>query len=130
MKYNINDLHIMNNQLVRFCIIGFVNTITTMLMIFTLMHIGIPMFISNGLGYIAGIVISFFMNSKFTFLVGIKLTRFIKFLVTVAISYGLNILTIKYAIDFLSFNEYLSQFSGMVIYTTSCFVINKLWAMK
>lgn len=123
-------LRIMNNQLVRFCIVGFVNTVTTMLIIFILMHIGFSLYISNGLGYICGIVISFLMNSKFTFLVRLKLTRFIKFLVTVAISYAFNVLTIKYTIDFLSFNEYLSQFSGMAIYTISCFIINKLWAMK
>ncbi|MBM3070999.1 GtrA family protein [Lelliottia sp. RWM.1] len=110
--------------------VGLMNTVTTMLIIFILMHSGFSLYVANALGYIVGIMLSFVMNSRFTFSVDLKLARFLKFLVTVAISYGLNILTIKYTIYFLSFNEYISQFAGMVIYTVACFVINKLWAMK
>lgn len=130
MKFNIHIQRIINNQLVRFCIVGLMNTIATMLIIFILMHMGFSLYVANGLGYTAGIILSFLMNSRFTFSVKLKLTRLVKFLVTVAISYGLNVFTIKYTIGILSFNEYLSQFSGMIIYTIACFIINKLWAMK
>lgn len=130
MKNKTYVCRIVNNQLVRFCFVGIMNTITTLLIIFGLMYLGISLYTANISGYVAGIILSFLLNSHFTFSVELRFTRFIKFIITVATAYGFNIITIQFVMHHLSFNEYSSQLSGMIIYTIACFVINKKWAMK
>ncbi|MEB6223705.1 GtrA family protein [Pantoea anthophila] len=94
------------------------------------MHFGFNLYASNALGYIAGIIFSFVANSVFTFSVSLSGSRFAKFLITCFICWVVNILTVKVFITIFPGEIYSSQIAGMILYTLSGFVINKLWVMK
>lgn len=120
----------MNLQFFLFIFIGIINTSITLFVIFALRYFNFSIYLANAFGYILGVISSFLLNSKFTFGVDFALFRFYKFIATVLISYILNIAFIKVIILSFNVHEIYAQLGGMVIYTGSCFIINKLWVMR
>ncbi|WP_423191020.1 GtrA family protein [Actinobacillus equuli] len=93
------------------------------------MALNVSLYISNAMGYIAGIIFSYYLNSIFTFNVETSNKRFIKFITTCGICYLINLVTIKLTL-LVYYQEYLAQLIGMGLYTITGFIINKLWVMK
>ena len=120
----------LRNHAIRYGLVGLANTCITANIIFGLMHFGFNLYASNALGYIAGIIFSFVANSVFTFSVSLSGSRFTKFLITCFVCWVVNILTVKVFITTFPGEIYSSQIAGMILYTLSGFVINKLWVMK
>lgn len=117
-------------QLVKYCLVGGINTLVCAAVIFTLMHYGVSLYRANILGYIVGVLFSYILNSVFTFAKKIDLKTSIKFIASVVISWLANVVTITIALHFLPGHPYIVQGMGMVVYTIIGFVINKMWAMK
>ena len=117
-------------QATRYALVGLTNTGITGLVIFFLMHWGLGVYASNAAGYTAGILFSFVANSLFTFSAEISLPRLARFLVSSFFCWILNIIAIKLFLIFMPSYAYVAQFIGMVIYTVTGFLINKLWVMK
>ncbi|HBZ3582191.1 TPA: GtrA family protein, partial [Klebsiella pneumoniae] len=46
-------------QLMKYGLVGIVNTLITAVVIFLLMHLGLGIYLSNAMGYVVGIVFSF-----------------------------------------------------------------------
>ncbi len=87
-------------------------------------------YISNALGYVLGILFSFVVNSLFTFSTTLTSKRFIKFLASCAVCWVANIITVKIFLMMFSDFIYIAQLCGMIVYTISGYLINKLWVMK
>lgn len=117
-------------QLARYLIVGLANTLLTATIIFILTYLGLGIYSANMSGYAAGIILSFILNSCFTFSKKINTHRFIKFFITIFICYLINLIAIKTFIDLLPDRKYLAQLSGMALYTLSGFLFNKIWVMK
>ena len=117
-------------QFIKYCFIGGFNTFIGLLFIFLLIWSGISVYLANLLGYIIGFLISYILNSRFTFFVQYSNVRLIKFFIGVIISYLLNLITIYLILSFYPNMKYLSQILGVIVYTLSGFLINKFWAMK
>lgn len=83
-------------QLMKYGLVGIVNTLITAVVIFLLMHLGLGIYLSNAMGYVVGIVFSFIANTIFTFTQPISINRLIKFLCVCFICYVANIIVIKY----------------------------------
>lgn len=113
----------------KYILVGLANTLLTAIIIFVLMSIGVSLYISNAIGYIAGIILSYILNSRFTFGVNVDISRFIKFIITCLICYLINLIAIRLAL-IIYHQEYFSQLVGMGFYTVTGFFINKLWTMK
>ncbi|TKI05844.1 GtrA family protein [Martelella alba] len=118
------------SQLVKYCLVGAVNTLVCALVIFLLMYLGCSIYISNVFGYIAGVVFSYLLNSIFTFSNKISLQSSFRFLISVLLSYFVNLIVITVALYYFPENHYTVQLFGMIAYTLVGFVINKKWAMK
>ncbi len=114
----------------RYILVGLVNTGLTAAVIFMLMWAGVGLYIANALGYIAGIALSFILNTFFTFSTKMSISRLSKFLVTCLFCYLLNLFAIKLFLLCMPNEKYLAQLAGMVLYTLTGFVLNKLWVMK
>lgn len=114
----------------KYIIVGIINTVITALLIFLLMHLRFGVYTSNAIGYIVGIIVSFILNTLFTFSTTLTWIRFIKFIINCGVCYIIN-LTIIYLVLFIN-NEwiYFAQLCGMGAYTVSGFILNKLWVMK
>ncbi|WP_201499569.1 GtrA family protein [Pantoea agglomerans] len=110
--------------------VGLANTAVTAVIIFTLMHFNVGLYAANISGYLAGIIFSFLANSIFTFSTPMAVNRFAKFLFACLVCWTFNLLAIKIFLSVFPHKEYASQLVGMFIYTSTGFIINKLWVMK
>ena len=117
-------------QFVRFCCVGVVNTVVSLAVIFSLTWAGLWVYWANAIGYVIGIIVSYVLNSRYSF--GARMTpqRFLKFLLTCGISYAGNLLVIGSILAAYPGSLYVSQFAGMVVYTAIGFLLNKFYAMK
>lgn len=120
----------MFNLITKYIAVGLFNTLITGCVIFILMHIGMGVYGSNFIGYVIGIIVSFVLNSTFTFSCGMNVRKFFMFLLTCGICYLLNLFAIKVFLIFFPTQLYVSQLVGMFFYTFAGFVINKYWVMK
>lgn len=121
-----------NNELVKFLIIGILNTIigvSIMFIVYNLM--GLNYWISTSLNYIVAGTFSFFANKKFTFKSeGKTLQKIIFFILTLIICYFVAFNLSKKMIAFININdiklkENISMVVGMVIYTVLNFILQK-----
>jgi len=119
-------------QLIRFCLVGAVNTALTFLIFFVLFRVGgINEFISNAAGYAAGLICSFLLNRFFTFKV-IKRPdplEAVLFLAVFAVSFSLQsalfalLLKAHFAVE-------VSQLFSMAVYTAANFAGNKIFTFR
>ncbi|EOX7349009.1 TPA: GtrA family protein, partial [Klebsiella pneumoniae] len=103
-------------QLMKYGLVGIVNTLITAVVIFLLMHLGLGIYLSNAMGYVVGIVFSFIANTIFTFTQPISINRLIKFLCVCFICYVANIIVIKIFFVFMPEKIYSAQILGMFTY--------------
>ena len=113
----------------RYILVGLTNTFITAFCILLLTYLEFDLYEANLIGYIIGIIVSYILNSLFTFSVKLSFLRSMRFLVTCASCYVINVVIMKFTILFIS-NVYLVQLVGMTAYTLSGFIINKFWVMK
>ena len=116
----------------RFVIVGISNTTITLVIIFSLLKFtNLDYKISNIIGYIVGITNSFIWNKKWTFKSNNKVHKeLIPFILMALISYSINLVVVIYTTEVLSFNIYFCQFSGMVFYTITNYIGNRLWTFR
>ena len=110
-------------EIIIYGLVGIVNTFVGLGSVLALTYFGLIAEIANFLGYVIGICLSYFLNSKFTFKSKITATKALKFLISMGIAYCLNLgfLTISYrAYDI---DVYLAQCLAGAIYTISGFLL-------
>jgi len=88
------------------------------------MIIGLDYIISNVLGYIMGISVSFYLNRMWTFDIrsnnwGRDLLRFI---FVIFVSYLINLSLVIILVEIYSTHTYLAQIAGIFVYSTVSFV--------
>ena len=127
-------------QFIRYCIVGVLNTLVTLGVIYLCKSmLGWNLYVSNALGYIAGVTNSFFFNKQWTFKSkGHYRREAVRFLLGFGICYALQFILVwmltqspfgKY--DFMFFGVVISGYGiatllGNVVYTLANFVYNRL----
>ena len=120
--------------LVKYLLVGVLNTIVGFGLIFLLMWRGFSPEISNIIGYAVGICFSFVMNKIFTFQSKqtskkANLAEFFKFVSSMLIAWSLNFITLKICLKF-GVNPYISQIIAGAIYTITGYLLSKIWVFK
>jgi len=121
-----------NNQyFIKYILVGGFNSFISYSIIFFLMYFGMIAEISNFIGYFFGILMSYYVNKRFTFSSseGHQKT-FMKFIGSMSIAYIVNLFLLIILIRFLNFNEYLSQLLSGIAYTLVGFILSKKWVFK
>lgn len=116
-------------QLIRYLLVGLLNTAVGYGIIFILMYgFGVNPELSNAIGYLFGLVVSYTMNRRFTFESKEKrLKEFSKFLGVFAIAYSLNFITLVALIRWLHVEKGVSQILASVVYVGVSFVLSKYY---
>lgn len=114
-------------QLAKYGLIGVINTLITFIIIATLTYIGINPFACNLIGFAAGLLNSYIMNSKITFKKSFENRQAARFIIGFLISYAINLIVLSYAVTLADFNALLPQLIAMITYNISFFIIMKLW---
>lgn len=121
-----------NNELVKFLIVGILNTIIgASIMFIAYNFLKLNYWVSTSLNYIVAGTFSFFANKKFTFeSEGKVFQKIIFFILTLIICYFVAFNLSKKMIAFIDINdielkENISMVVGMVIYTVLNFILQK-----
>lgn len=121
-----------NNELVKFLIVGVLNTIIGASIMFVAYNFfGLNYWISTSLNYIVAGTFSFFANKKFTFKSeGKTFQKIILFIITLIFCYFVAFYLSKKITFFIDISnkklkENISMLLGMVIYTVLNFILQK-----
>ena len=120
--------------LVKYLLVGVLNTIVGFGLIFLLMYFGYSPELANIIGYAVGICFSFVMNKIFTFKSKqtsktANLKEFAKFVSSMLIAWSLNFITLKICLK-MGVNAYLAQLISGGIYTITGYLLSKIWVFK
>lgn len=111
----------------RFLSVGVANTLVGLLVIYLakwLLHLGDVA--ANASGYSVGLLLSFALNSRWTFAYrGPHLPALIKFMLVTLAAYAMNLATVMGAITYFGLNSYIAQAVGIVPYTLTSFLASK-----
>ncbi|MFO7612038.1 MAG: GtrA family protein [Clostridia bacterium] len=118
--------------MVRYGAVGLVNTGVTAAVIFLLKLTGIHYVFYTLAGYAVGICVSFFLNRRFTFRKTEKKAagQVIKF-ISVTVSLLLLTQLLQYLlIDVSGFSETAGVIAGMVFYTGTGYILNRIFVFR
>lgn len=112
-------------ELMRFAVVGVINTFSALIVIYALMLLGANAYLSNLIGYSVGLVISFTLNRKWTFRsdeAGLRILH--RFLAAVCAAYGTNVAAVYLCIE-AGISPYYAQLIGLPVYTAIYYILGK-----
>ncbi|MDY6934888.1 MAG: GtrA family protein [Spirochaetota bacterium] len=131
-------IHIYNNNkkeiklFLKYCIVGVSNTIVglgTILILYNIFKVDYRL--SNIIGYTLGLINSFILNKMWTFRSkSVFYKEIIPFFLFFLVSYIINLGAVVFCVEILLINKNISQLIGMVFYTSTNFIGNRLWTFK
>jgi putative flippase GtrA len=121
-------------ELIKFCIVGALGVSANYLIFFILYHfLHVYYLVSSALGFIIPALMSFFLNKKFTFKIndnhGLK-TRILKYYLSAIISASLGLLLLRFSVEVLHINVYISNIFAIGLSTIVNFTGNKFFVFK
>jgi putative flippase GtrA len=117
-------------QFSQYGLIGILNTSISFSVIALATYSGINPFLSNGGGYAAGLLSSFFLNKLFTFNARGQEGTLVPFLVSFGICYLANLIVLYAALPLAHIQRLLPHLLGMLAYNVSFFTLMRLWVFK
>ena len=119
-------------QFLRFITVGILNTVLGYTIIFALMYLmGFNPEISNLIGYAVALIVSYFLNRKYTFKSTQKRNaEAAKFIVDFLIAYAINFLVLIILFRFFHMNAALSQMFAGICYVSVSYALNKFYVFK
>ncbi|MEQ1601761.1 MAG: GtrA family protein [Methylophilaceae bacterium] len=114
-------------QFIKFLSVGVANTLVGLSVIYSAKwFFNVGDVAANALGYSVGLLVSFTLNSRWTFAhQGPRLPAMLKFLLVSLVAYGMNLLTVMIAIHYVGLNDYIAQALGIPPYTLTSFFASK-----
>jgi putative flippase GtrA len=116
----------------RYLVVGLLNTSMTLLIIYSVKwFLDFGDVSSNLIGYIVGLIFSFFLNNKWTFRSN-KYSHFIyiKFALIFILAYFSNLLVVIICIDLIGLDSYFSHALGVPAYTVVGYLGNRYYVFK
>lgn len=122
---------LLQSSLIKYLLVGVVNTIFGYFIIFLLMYLGAMPEIANIIGYICGILLSYFLNKHFTFQSKNSHKRdFSRFFIAMALAFLINFIVLIITHRIFGINKYVSQIIAGIFYTASGYIFNKFFTFK
>ena len=132
-------------QIIRYGAVGVMNTLLTLVVIFVLKtFLGVYLWVSNAVGYVAGFINSFIWNKLWVFRshkhffresvmfsLGFLLCYGLQFITTWLLTYKTPLRTFEWSFVGLTFSGYaIATLLGMVVYTAANFIYNRCVTFK
>jgi putative flippase GtrA len=128
----LHQYQVLPPTLVRYLVVGVVNTAVGLSIIYFCMWFGgLGNAISNAIGYGVGICTSFILNNRYTFRhEGEKNSAFLRFLIVTAAAYLANLAVVLQAVYGLGLNPYYAQAIGVAPYTAVGYLGSKFFVFR
>lgn len=116
-------------QVLRYLLVGVVNTAVGLSIIFALMHLGVADVAANAVGYAIGLGVSFVLNGRWTFgAATLDAGRLLRFLLVVGVAYLANLAALVVVRDALGWGSHVGQLAGAAAYTAVGFAGSRRFA--
>lgn len=115
----------LRSQIIKFGLVGAVNTAITAASIAALTILGVAIVPANAVGFALGMANSFYMNRRFTF-AGSR-GGGPAFIAAFAVAYSLNLAAALLTDAYSSSHSLVPQAAGMLTYNVAFFVLMKVW---
>lgn len=115
-------------QFIRFAIVGVLNTSVSLVIIYLLMHLfSVEYKLSNLIGYIAGVINSFFWSKLWVFKKNNSniIKEAVCFIIIFAVCYGIQFAALLLFVETWHIDKDISQLLGMCVYTLFNFILNR-----
>lgn len=124
--------HVLRAQVSRYSLVGILNTLATLLVIYGLKAgFSAGDYSANATGYGVGLILSFYLNRAYTFgHDGALSGAAVRFLVAFAICYAINLAIVAVLVERVGMNGYLAQPCGMVFFTISFFILLRMHVFR
>lgn len=115
------------SQFFRFLLAGIANTVLGFAVIFGCMYLGgLTPELSNFVGYMVGLLVSYFLNRYFTFKSTQRCsTEFVRFALVYLTAYSANLAMLVVLVRGLGMHAALSQVFAVVVYVGTVYLLNK-----
>lgn len=120
-------------QFFKFGIVGILNVCVNFITYYVLLFLGIHYIIANTVGYILGIVNSYYWNNRYVFLQqkqDLLIKKFIKVCVSYGITYIISTIALYVIVSYLNISEIIAPILILFITVPINFILNKYWAFK
>ncbi|WP_396999088.1 GtrA family protein [Ochrobactrum sp. S1502_03] len=122
------DNCILISQLTKYGLVGIVNTTITFVVVAILSGVSFDPYMSNAIGFAAGLLNSYFMNKAFTFNGTPHISGdAIRFMFAFIIAYMINIGVLHFLLSLSSETVVLYQLIAMFTYNIAFFILMKTW---
>lgn len=117
----------LRGEILRYLSVGVLNTLVGLTTIWGLMLLGTPPIPANVCGYTIGLVVSFYLNRKWTFRVSSNWGMVVRYILVFAVAYALNLLVLYAGIALFDSQGYFAQLPAMVAYSVSFYLLSKFF---
>ncbi|NCU16264.1 GtrA family protein [Pallidibacillus pasinlerensis] len=115
----------------KFGFVGIFNTIITICTYIILVHLGVYYIFANIIGYILGVINSFYWNKNWVFQVTDRKNHlFLKFVIVNLITLIVNNIVLYALVNYLSIGAIIAQIFATGVGMVLNFFLNKLWTFK
>lgn len=123
---------LLKNSALRYGLVGLANTAIGLSLIYAFKYFaGLGDALANFLGYAIAVVFSYFANSRWTFQYkGPDAAAAAKFLITLAVAYLCNLITVLTAIHAFGIDGYWAQPLGIAPYAVVGYLGNRYFAFR
>ncbi|CUU68061.1 GtrA family protein [Campylobacter hyointestinalis subsp. hyointestinalis] len=118
-------------EITKFAIVGIINTIIGLTIIYVLIYLRFNDYTANLFGYVIGIFFSYILNKFYVFnnlRNNINFKEIIIFIIIFIFSYLMNIVILNISLNY--FTSYVAQFFAIFVYTIFNFILNKFITFK
>ena len=117
---------LLNSELFRFILVGFMNTFNYYILYLFFIHIlHINYLVAHITAFIISMVGSFFLNSYFTYKSRPSISKFLKFPLTYVVNVSVSTISIYILVQVMGLNETISPLIATLIAIPFTFVISK-----
>lgn len=121
-------------QLIKFGIVGLLNTVISYVTYFILVSCGMNFLLANFMGFTVSVINSYYWNNKYVFVTGEKRVWW-KTLIKTYVSYAgtglvLSSILLVLWIEVFNISKTIAPLINLIITIPLNFIINKFWAYK
>ena len=118
-------------KFIKFGLVGVLNTVITIIVFNLLRTIGVDMIVANIIGFISGMINSYFWNNRWVFKSNSKdINTICKFVVVNLIVMAINTMILILLAEKIGINEIMAQVMALTITTAINFIGNKFWTFN
>lgn len=121
----------MKTQFLKFIIVGGLCAGVDLSVLYFLILIGFSDLLSITLGFIAGLLVNYYMHARFTFEVQkLYISSGVKFIIVVGINYAITIFSIFLLTSTLAFTVILAKVVSLPVIAINGYLLSKYWVFS